>query len=120
MFILRIIKIAVLLTICVVLVVVGVANMQFVPLRLIPEGMSIPETGATSDPLITLPLSVVILAAMLVGFVIGEIFEWMREGKHRRERDNRGREIQALRAENARLKAKLSDPKEDLPRIAAQ
>ncbi|MEL7137598.1 MAG: LapA family protein [Pseudomonadota bacterium] len=116
MLILRVIKIAVLLTICVVLVVVGVANMQFVPLRLVPEGLGMPGV----PPLPEMPLTVIILAAMLVGFVIGEIFEWIREGKHRRERDIRGREIQTLRAENARLKSKLSDPKEDLPRIAAQ
>ncbi|MEM7499886.1 MAG: lipopolysaccharide assembly protein LapA domain-containing protein [Pseudomonadota bacterium] len=116
MFILRIVKFAVLLVICIVLVVSGVANMEFVSLRLLP-----PELGLEGvPPPLELPLTVVILGAMLVGFIIGEIFEWIRETKHRRERNNRGREIQALRAENARLKAKLSDPKEDLPRIAAQ
>ncbi|MEM7529392.1 MAG: LapA family protein [Pseudomonadota bacterium] len=118
MLLIRIIKFAILLAIVVVLVVVGVANMQSVPLRLLPDGLVLQDVPADSG--INLPLTVVILVAMLLGFVIGEIFEWMRESKHRRAAGDRGREVQALKAENARLKSKLADPKEDLPRIAAQ
>ncbi|MEL6198541.1 MAG: LapA family protein [Pseudomonadota bacterium] len=115
MFIVRLVRYAVLLLICVVLVVVGVANMQGVTLHLLPEGIL-----ASPPSLPGVPLSLVILAAMLLGFIVGEIFEWVRETKFRREVKTRGKEIQHLRAENARLKTKVADPKEDLPRIAAQ
>ncbi|MEL6265307.1 MAG: LapA family protein [Pseudomonadota bacterium] len=115
MMIIRLLRAAVLLAILVVLVILGVANMQPVTLQLLPEGIT-----ASTPALAGVPLSVVILAAMLLGFVVGEVFEWVREAKHRKEVANRGREIQSLRAENARLRSKLADPKEDLPRIAAQ
>ncbi|MEL7348150.1 MAG: LapA family protein, partial [Pseudomonadota bacterium] len=111
----RIVRYAVLFVICAALVVLGVANMQPVTLHLLPSGI---VDAAPSLP--NMPLSVVILAAMLLGFIVGEVFEWVREAKHRKEVRTRGKEIQQLRAENARLKTKVSDPKEDLPRIAAQ
>ena len=116
MVILRVIKFTILLLICLSLTVIGVANMGAVSLRLLPEGMGVGGVPTLPD----MPLTVVILLAMLLGFVIGEIFEWLRESKHRTEVARRGREINQLKAENARLKAKVSDPKEDLPRIAAQ
>ncbi|MEM6676904.1 MAG: LapA family protein [Pseudomonadota bacterium] len=116
MLIVRIVKFTILFLICIALVVLGVANMEYVSLSLLPEGLRVPGV----PPLPDMPLTIIILAAMLLGFVIGEIFEWIRESKHRREVSDRGREIQALKAENARLRAKLADPKEDLPRIAAQ
>ena len=97
------------------LVVMGVANMTPVTLSLLPDGI-IAERYVIEG----VPLSVVIFVAVLVGVMIGELFEWLREHKHRRESRNRGQEIAQLRAENARLKAKLADPKEELPRIAAQ
>ncbi|MEM9780908.1 MAG: LapA family protein [Pseudomonadota bacterium] len=115
MLIFRLVRLAVVLAIAVSLVVLGVANMEPVTLRLLPESV----TG-NAPALPDMPLSVVILAAMVLGFVIGEVFEWVRESKHRVEAANRGREVAQLKAENARLKTKLSDPKEDLPRIAAQ
>jgi uncharacterized integral membrane protein len=114
MVVVRLLRFLAIALILLILVVLGVANMQPVTLNVLPEGMvdTAPSIGGV-------PLSVVILASMLVGFVIGEVFEWLRERKHRREVSTRGREIQQLRAENARLRAKLSDPSEDLPRIAA-
>ncbi|MEM6971524.1 MAG: LapA family protein [Pseudomonadota bacterium] len=115
MMIIRLFRIGVLVLIGAALVLLGVANMEPVTLRLLPASVT---NGAPSLP--DMPLSVVILAAMLLGFVIGEVFEWVRESKHRVEAATRGREVSQLRAENARLKTKLDDPKEDLPRIAAQ
>ena len=97
------------------LVVLGVANVRPVTLSLLPEQV---DGGAYSID--GVPLSLVVFLAVVLGVVIGEIFEYFREHKHRRQVRDRGAEIEKLRAENARLKAKLADPKEDLPRIAAQ
>ncbi|MEO0819673.1 MAG: LapA family protein [Pseudomonadota bacterium] len=115
MIVFRLLKLAILVALCAVLTVIGVANMAPVDLALVPDGIveGMPKLSGV-------PLTVVILAAMLLGFVIGELLEWLREHKHRREVAVRGREIDTLKAENARLKSKISDPKEDLPRIAAQ
>lgn len=115
----RIVKFLVVGSVGLVLVILGVANMRPVTLSLLPDGVP-SRTISDSLSVPDVPLSVVIFAAILLGVVIGELFEWLREHKHRREVKNRGQEIAILRAENARLKAKLSDPKEDLPRIAAQ
>lgn len=115
MAIVRYLRWLVIALILVVIVVLGVANMQLVTLAALPEGVVEPTPAIDG-----VPLSVVILVSMFLGFLIGEVFEWVRERKHRREVSNRGREIQQLRAENARLRSKLSDPSEDLPRIAAQ
>ncbi|MGF1554403.1 MAG: LapA family protein [Paracoccaceae bacterium] len=115
MAVVRLLRLLVIVALLLVIVVLGVANMQSVTLSVLPEGV------VDASPSIEgIPLSVVILVSMLVGFTLGEVFEWNRERKHRREARNRGREIQQLRAENARLRTKLSDPSEDLPRIAAQ
>ncbi|MDT8342992.1 MAG: LapA family protein [Thermohalobaculum sp.] len=111
---LRLIKWAILATLCAALVVLGVANMAPVDLRLLPPGVVSADLA-----LVGVPLAAVILAAMLLGVVIGELFEWLREHKHRRTASERNREVERLRAEIVALKRRLGD-KDDLPRIAAQ
>ena len=111
---LRLIKLVVLAVICVVLVVLGVANMAPVDLHLLPEGVL--ETRYTVSGV---PLAAVILTSMLVGVVLGELFEWVREHKHRRRASTHAREVQKLEAEIRALKKKHGE-KDDLPRIAAQ
>lgn len=111
---LRLIKWAILAAVCVALVVLGVANMAPVDLYLVPPGIVQRDLVLAG-----VPLAAVILAAILLGVVIGELFEWVREHKHRRRASERGREVERLRAEIASLKRRLGD-KDDLPRIAAQ
>ncbi|MGE5145381.1 MAG: lipopolysaccharide assembly protein LapA domain-containing protein [Candidatus Eiseniibacteriota bacterium] len=111
---LRLIKWAILAVICVALVVMGVANMTPVDLHLLPPGI------VSSNLMLSgVPLAAVILAAILLGVVIGELFEWLREHKHRRRAAEGSRETERLKAEIASLKRRLGD-KDDLPRIAAQ
>ena len=111
---LRLLKWLVLAVICAALVVLGVANMAPVDLHLVPSGVV-----GTDLSLRGVPLAAVILAAILLGVVIGEVFEWVRETKHRRRASQRGREVEKLQAEVASLKRRLGE-KDDLPRIAAQ
>ncbi|MCL5776605.1 lipopolysaccharide assembly protein LapA domain-containing protein [Limibaculum sp. FT325] len=111
---LRLIKWAILAVLCAALVVLGVANMAPVDLYLVPPGIV-----RTDLMLSGIPLAVVILAAILLGVVIGELFEWLREHKHRRRASERSREVERLKAEIATLKRRLGD-KDDMPRIAAQ
>jgi len=110
---LRLIKLMVIAAIAIVLVAVGVANMAAVDLHLLPQGL-----GGESLTLRGVPLAVVILVSILVGVVLGEVFEWARESKHRRSARNGAMEVAALRKENAILRRRLGDD-DDLPKIAA-
>lgn len=111
---LRLIKLLVLGAIAAVLVILGVANMAPVDLRMLPAGL-----GGEALTLRGIPLAGVILLSILVGVVLGEVFEWAREHKHRRNARDRAREVEALRHENAKLKRRVGGDDDDLPKIAA-
>jgi uncharacterized integral membrane protein len=108
----RTIKLIVLGVVAVILIAVGVANMAAVDLYLLPaalfgDGFSIKG----------IPLALVIMAAVLLGIVVGLVIEFLREGKLRRNAEEKRREIAELRQENTRLRARLRGHEDDLPRI---
>ena len=108
------IKMVVLALIAGALILVGVANMAAVDLYLLP----VPLFGDAYS-IKGIPLAVVILAAVLLGVIVGLFIEWLREYKHRRTAEDKRREIVELRQEIARLRSKLGDRADDLPRIPA-
>lgn len=64
-----------------ILLVLALANRQMVTLSLLPDAFSdFFGTGA-----ITLPLFAVIFLAIGVGLLVGFVWEWLREHKHRAE-----------------------------------
>ena len=79
-----------------VLLVLALANRGMVTLRLLPETLA----GYVGSGSVTLPLFVVIFAAIAVGLLVGFVWEWLREHKHRalaaRERAERERLEQRL------------------------
>ena len=110
----RTVKLIVLGLLAVILIALGVANMAAVDLYLLPaalfgDGFSIKG----------LPLAVVILAAVLMGILAGLVIEFLREHKLRRVAREKRREIVRLRQEVSRLRAKLGDGEDELPRIPA-
>jgi hypothetical protein len=64
-------------------------------------------------------LAVVILAAVLMGILAGLVIEFMREHKQRSVAAEKRREIVRLRQEVTRLRTKLGDQEDELPRIPA-
>lgn len=110
----RTIKTIVLGLLAAVLIILGVANMAPVELHLLPPALFGERWGISG-----IPLAVVILGAVLLGIVAGQIIEFFRERKHRRVAEEKRREIVALRQEIARLKAQLGDKADELPRIPA-
>ncbi|MEM7238373.1 MAG: LapA family protein [Pseudomonadota bacterium] len=109
----RFLKTLVLLIIGLCLVVLGVGNMAPVDLHLLP-----PQVAPGSEfSLKSIPLAAVIMASVLLGLVIGQILEWIREGRHRRVSNDRGRELARLRNELVQTKTKVIDPDDDLPKI---
>ena len=110
----RTVKLIVLGLLALILIALGVANMAAVDLYLLPaalfgDGFSIKG----------IPLAVVILAAVLMGILIGLVIEFLREHRQRKVAEEKRREIVQLRQEVARLRAKLSPQGDELPRIPA-
>ena len=105
----RALKYLILAIILVVLVVVALANRDLVTLNLLPAGM------ARVMPLsVQVPLFVVGLAGVVVGMVIGYIFEWLREHKHRRRASQKSREAQRLTSEMDRLRKTTGRHEDDV------
>ncbi|TDL81798.1 DUF1049 domain-containing protein [Palleronia sediminis] len=99
----RIIKIILLAIVAVCLVVLALANAQLVTLRVLPEAMA-GFLGLTWT--VTLPMFVVLLGAVLVGLLIGFLWEYLREHKHRaavrterRRREDLKREVDQMKTE---------------------
>ena len=83
------------------LIVMASANRGSVTLSLLPDEMA-GFLGYSWR--VTLPLFLVILASILAGVLIGFVWEWFREHKHRAEASRKRREAEALKREVSRLK----------------
>lgn len=57
-----------------------------------------------ADLVLPLPLYVVVLAALTIGFVVGSLLVWINLGNVRQDRRRQKRDIQLLEKEVARLK----------------
>ena len=106
------IKLIVLGLLAAILIALGVANMVAVDLYLLPAKL-FGDTFSIKE----IPLAVVILAAVLLGILVGLVIEYLREHKQRRVANEKRREIVQLRQEVTRLRAKMGDQGNDLPHI---
>lgn len=95
----RFLKALVLLPIAVLIVLLAVANRNWVTLSLDPFSQDAPEFA------MQLPLFAVIFAAVMVGVVIGGTATWLAQGRNRRERRQYRREASQLRGEAERLRS---------------
>ena len=105
----RYIRYAFLGALAVVLISVAMANRGAVELRLLPDELAAPLGLAWS---IELPLFVVILAAIIAGLLIGFVWEWLREHKHRAQAVRKEGEVRQLKREMSKLKgsSKTGEP----------
>lgn len=76
----RYVRYAILAILAIVLVTVAVANREPLTLRLLPEAL---EGLLGYSWAVSLPAFVVLLAAVVFGVVLGFVWEWIREHKHR-------------------------------------
>lgn len=105
----RTIKLVILGLILLALVLVALANREMVTLNLLPAGM------ARVMPLsVQVPLFVVGLGGVVIGMVIGYIFEWLREHKHRRRAAQKTREAERLSSEMQRLRQTTGKHEDDV------
>lgn len=107
----RYLRYAFLAVLAVVLVTIAMANRAPVTLRLMTDEMA-GMMGFRSA--LTLPLFLVIFGGIVAGILIGFVWEWFREHKHRAEAASQRRERQRLEREVDRLQEKSGKPKDDV------
>ena len=92
------------------LLTVALANRTPVLVRALPEdvGLFMGFTWAME-----LPLFLVIFGGIIAGLLIGFVWEWARESKHRTAASTRSREVARLEREVSRLRATTDTPPQD-------
>ena len=107
----RYIRYAFLGTLGIILVSVSLANRQIVELKLMPDALAelLGFNLATS-----MPLFVVVLGGVIAGLVIGFLWEWLREHKHRRDATVKKSEVRKLEREVKKLKKKQGEGQDEV------
>ena len=93
------------------LISVSLANRQIVDLKLVPDALA-ELLGFNSG--VSLPLFIVVLGSVAAGVVIGFIWEWIREHKHRRAAGSQAREVRKLSREVNKLKKQKHEGKDEV------
>ncbi len=108
----RIIKLSFILCVAVVLIVLAIANRDPVVINLLPADLAL---WLRIDLSISLPLFLIIFGAITAGLVLGFVWEWLREHRHRadawrakRDATRLSRELETLKGE-ARAKEGQDD-----------
>ncbi len=89
----RLLKLIFLAVLCLALVIIALANRDPMTLQLLPAELS-RVAGVQWE--VTMPIFLVILAAVFAGLAIGFIWEWLREHKHRAAAVSERRERERL------------------------
>jgi uncharacterized membrane protein len=90
---------------------VALANRAPVTLKALPEDLAA-FTGFAWQ--VELPLFMVIFGGIIAGLLIGFVWEWFREMKHRSTASRKTREVARLERELAVMKDSQSVPKDDI------
>jgi uncharacterized integral membrane protein len=93
------------------LVLIALANRGMVSVKVLPDELA---GMAALNPSYDVPLFVVIFGGVFAGFIIGLIWEWIREHGERAEAARKLRELSALRAEVRRLKGEKHQGKDEV------
>ncbi|MDF1621149.1 LapA family protein [Pseudothioclava nitratireducens] len=97
--------------IALILIAVALANRSVVTLQLLPDEIA-PYVGSNWS--LPVPLFLVIFASILVGLLIGFVWEWLREYKIRSTAVKATRKAQYLEKEVDRLKTRTQGPKDEV------
>lgn len=101
----RYIRYAFMASLAIVLVSIALANRGSVALALLPAPLA-ELTGLSYA--IQLPLFIVVFGGIIAGLLIGFVWEWMREYKHRAEAARKSREVHTLERELKREKRRAN------------
>jgi uncharacterized integral membrane protein len=95
----------------VILITVALANRTPVTVKLLPDDLA---AVFMIDWQVELPMFLVIFAGIMLGLLIGFVWEWFREMKHRSTASLKSREVLKLERELAMLRDATSLPKDDV------
>jgi len=95
----------------IVLVSLSLANRDMITLRLMPDGLA-DFFGFNMQ--IGMPVFAVVLGGVAAGLVIGFMWEWLREYKHRRRATDSSRQVRRLEREITRLKDEKNQDKDEV------
>jgi len=112
MVLIRYLKYLFLAAVALVLILMAFANRELVLVEVLPADLS-PWLGGLQYS-IELPLFIVILAAVMIGVLVGFVWEWLREHRHRSEAKTQKRTAQQLEREVATLKGPTQDGGDDI------
>ncbi len=107
----RYVKYAFLALIGLILLTIAVANRGVVTLRLLPEDLA---GLAQNNWSVQLPLFLVILGSIVIGLMLGFIWEWLREHRIRAEAARAQRRLSRLEAEMSQIREKGTEPRDDV------
>lgn len=107
----RYLRYAFMLTLAICLIAVALANRQDVTLTLLPEGLA-RIVGVNQQ--IVLPMFIVIFGGILAGLLIGFVWEWLREYKHRAEASQKRAEADRLERELVKLRRRTGEGRDDV------
>lgn len=112
----RLLRYAFLLGLALVLMTVALANRTLVTVRLLPDDLA---AVLGRDWAIELPLFLVIFAGIVAGLLIGFVWEWFREHKHRVYASSKSREVAQLKRELAGVRDAKGQPQDDVLALLA-
>ena len=113
----RYIRYAFLAALAVVLICVALANRGLVTLQLLPADVS---ALLGFQETISLPLFLVIFGGIAAGLLIGFIWEWLREHKHRAAASENRAEVRKLSRELRKTQAERDKDKDEVLAILDQ
>jgi uncharacterized integral membrane protein len=94
-----------------VLLTLALANRSIVTLRLLPEEMG---SYLGQNWAIDLPLFLIVFGGIVAGLLIGFVWEWLREHKHRAAASSARREASKLKYEVNVLRESQNDPEDEI------
>ncbi|QFS82117.1 hypothetical protein FIU97_04935 [Roseivivax sp. THAF40] len=113
----RYIRYAFLAAVAIILISVALANRGLVTLQLLPNDLA-DLLGLQRE--ISLPLFLVIFGGIVVGLILGFVWEWLREHKHRAEAARKDREVKRLERELKRTQTERDKDKDEVLAILDQ
>ncbi|MDZ4136651.1 MAG: LapA family protein [Paracoccaceae bacterium] len=112
----RLLRYACLVVLALVLITVALANRVPVSVRLLPPDLAA-VTGR--DWVLELPLFLVIFGGIVAGLLIGFVWEWFREHKHRVHASTKSREVARLERELAGMRDAKGQPQDEVLALLA-
>ncbi|MBO9465532.1 hypothetical protein TRP8649_04333 [Pelagimonas phthalicica] len=110
----RYIRYAFYAALAVLLVTVSLANRDMVTLNTLPEAVAaIPGVGWLSQS-VEVPLFIVVLGSLILGVLLGEVLEWLREHKHRADAAQKGAQVRKLERELKKTQAERDKDKDEV------